>query len=47
MGRYPTWLKKSFSPDGTARMVHGLVEDLDLVTVCESALCPNLRECYS
>lgn len=47
MGRYPTWLKKSFSPDGTARMVRGLVADLDLVTVCESALCPNLRECYS
>lgn len=47
MGRYPVWLKKSFSPDGTARMVRGLVADLDLVTVCESALCPNLRECYS
>lgn len=47
MRRYPGWLKQSFSPDGTARMVHGLVEDLQLVTVCESACCPNLRECWS
>ncbi len=47
MRRYPDWLKQSFSPDGTARMVRGLVEDLRLVTVCESALCPNLRECWS
>jgi lipoic acid synthetase len=47
MGRYPIWLKQSFSPDGTARLVDGLVEDLRLVTVCESALCPNLQECWS
>ncbi len=47
MQQYPDWLKRSFSPDGTARMVRGLVDDLRLVTVCESALCPNLRECYS
>lgn len=47
MKRYPAWLKQRFSPDGTARMVRGLVDDLELVTVCESALCPNLRECWS
>ena len=47
MQRYPVWMKKSFSPDGTAREVRGLVSDLKLVTVCESALCPNLRECYA
>ncbi|MBI2885063.1 MAG: lipoyl synthase [Candidatus Omnitrophica bacterium] len=47
MRRYPQWLVKPFSPDGTARTVRELVGDLDLVTVCESALCPNLRECYS
>jgi len=28
-------------------MVRRLLADLGLVTVCESALCPNLRECYS
>jgi len=47
MRRYPVWLTKGFSPDGTARMVRRLIVDLGLVTVCESALCPNLRECYS
>ena len=47
MQRYPAWLKQSFSPDDTAGQVRGLVSDLRLVTVCESAVCPNLRECYS
>ncbi len=47
MRRYPAWLKKDFSPDGTARAVRALVGDLNLHTVCESAVCPNLRECYS
>ncbi len=47
MRHYPTWLKQSFSPDGVAREVRTLVSDLELSTVCESALCPNLRECYS
>lgn len=46
MRRYPEWLKKPFSFDGTARRVRGLVDDLSLVTVCESAVCPNLRECW-
>src|SRR3989338_5244171 len=47
MQRYPRWMKKEFSPDGIAQDVRQLVGDLGLVTVCESALCPNLRECYS
>lgn len=47
MRRYPKWLIKPFSPDGTARAVGTLIKDLNLVTVCESALCPNLNECYS
>ena len=47
MRRYPEWLQRPFSPDGVAREVRSLVSDLNLVTVCESALCPNLRECYS
>lgn len=47
MPRAPAWLKRPFSPDGVAREVRTLVEDLGLATVCESARCPNLRECYS
>jgi lipoic acid synthetase len=40
-------MKQAFSPHGTAREVRGLVGDLRLATVCESALCPNLQECWS
>ena len=47
MQRYPAWLKQQFSPDSVSREVHGLVEDLRLETVCQSAVCPNLRECWS
>ena len=47
MQRYPRWMKQSFSPHGIAREVRGLVEDLRLSTVCESAVCPNLQECWS
>ena len=47
MQRYPDWLRQSFSPHGVAREVRTLVSDLKLETVCESAQCPNLRECYS
>ena len=47
MQRYPHWMKQSFSPHGVAREVQGLVEDLRLATVCESAICPNLQECWS
>ena len=47
MQRYPAWMKRPFSPDGVAREVHALVEDLNLATVCQSAVCPNLRECWS
>ena len=46
MRRYPEWLKQSFSPNGVAHEVRSLVGDLQLATVCESARCPNLRECY-
>ena len=47
MIRYPHWLRRSFSPDGTARTVRALVGDLELTTVCESAWCPNLHDCWS
>jgi lipoic acid synthetase len=47
MRHYPEWLKQSFSSDGVAREVRALAGGLALETVCESALCPNLRECYS
>lgn len=47
MQRYPAWLKQEFSPNGTAREVGGLIAGLKLATVCQSAVCPNLKECWS
>ena len=47
MHRAPRWLRRPFSPDGMAREVKALIGELGLATVCESARCPNLRECYS
>lgn len=47
MRQLPVWLKQQFSPDGVARQVEGLIEGLGLTTVCQSAVCPNLRECWS
>ena len=47
MRRYPRWLRQGFSPDGVAREVGALVGELGLATVCQSARCPNLPECYS
>jgi lipoyl synthase len=46
MRNYPDWLKKSFSTDGAARTVHHIVAELGLDTVCESAVCPNMHECF-
>lgn len=47
MQRYPRWLKREFSPNGTIRTVRGLLADLELETVCEQARCPNLTECWA
>ena len=47
MRRYPEWLKREFSETGVARAVRTLVADLNLETVCQSAVCPNLPECFS
>lgn len=47
MRQYPRWMIKPFSPDGTSREVDQLLDGLKLNTVCESARCPNLHECWS
>ena len=45
--RLAPWLKKRL-PDGRAvAEVRGLMDDLGLHTVCQSARCPNLNECWS
>ncbi len=45
-GRKPAWLKKRL-PDAVAlQRMEGLLRERHLHTVCESALCPNLGECF-
>jgi len=43
----PDWFKKPLPKGGATTAVRGLVDGLGLHTVCESAKCPNLNECWS
>ncbi|MDJ0976859.1 MAG: lipoyl synthase [Planctomycetota bacterium] len=45
--RLAPWLKKRLPKQDTVQEVRALVDDLDLHTVCQSARCPNLNECWS
>lgn len=45
--RLAPWLKKRLPKQGTVQQVKGLMDDLDLHTVCQSARCPNMNECWS
>ena len=44
--RLPDWLKRPLPSAGMA-FTDDVIRDLDLVTVCESAKCPNRTECWS
>jgi lipoyl synthase len=43
---FPEWLKKPWPAQYDLR-THRILEDLKLNTVCQSAECPNLGECWS
>ena len=45
-GRKPDWLKKRLPPAEPLRRMDELLRNRCLHTVCESALCPNLGECF-
>lgn len=45
--RLPEWLKKRVPSPLTVNMVNDMMRDSKLNTVCESARCPNLGECWS
>jgi lipoic acid synthetase len=45
--RLAPWLKKRLPSGEEVQRVRSLVEGLDLHTVCQSARCPNLNECWS
>ncbi|MEP6753996.1 MAG: lipoyl synthase [Chthonomonadales bacterium] len=43
----PIWLTKRVPSPDTVTAVEGMMRDAKLHTVCESARCPNLGECWS
>src|SRR5436853_5744518 len=43
----PVWLTKRVPNPDTVRGVEQMMRDARLHTVCESARCPNLGECWS
>jgi len=45
--RRPEWLKVRFGSGNTFKHVRRQVDDNSLHTVCESARCPNLGECWT
>jgi len=45
--RLPRWLRKRIPAGPNAAEVRGLIEELNLSTVCQSAHCPNRPECFA
>ena len=45
--RKPTWMKVPLDTGPTYRQIRSTLRDLDLVTVCEEAGCPNISECWN
>ncbi|MBC7218475.1 MAG: lipoyl synthase [Candidatus Caldatribacterium sp.] len=46
MSTLPSWIKRRFPPQEEWERVQKLLRTLALHTVCESARCPNLGECF-
>jgi lipoic acid synthetase len=44
--RKPPWLKVRLRSGPNYAELKGLMRDLDLHTVCEEAMCPNIHECW-
>lgn len=44
--KHPPWLKTRIVPSTTTGEVQNLLDDLRLGTVCQSAHCPNIGECF-
>lgn len=45
--RLPTWLRRPLAQPGQYQAIEGLLGELKLNTVCQSAKCPNRGECFS
>jgi len=47
LGTRPNWLKKRITINDQQTRVHELLVGLHLNTVCQSAVCPNIAECFA
>jgi len=47
VGRRPEWLKIRLASNSAYRAVRELIDDKNLHTVCRSARCPNIGDCWS
>ncbi|HBG47564.1 MAG TPA: lipoyl synthase [Deltaproteobacteria bacterium] len=47
MKRLPPWAKKTLGPSDKLHEVKSILRKRNLHTVCESARCPNIGECFS
>lgn len=47
MKRLPSWAKKTLGPLGALHEMKSILRKRNLHTVCESARCPNIGECFS
>jgi len=43
----PEWLRRPIAASGQFSAVNGLLDDLSVNTVCQSAKCPNRGECFA
>ncbi len=43
----PNWLKKRIAISGKQDRIYELLKGLHLNTVCQSAVCPNIAECFA
>ena len=45
--RLPPWFKQRLTDPGVMSSMHGLLDGLNLHTICQSALCPNIGKCFT
>src|SRR5262249_11324852 len=45
--RLPEWLRRPIPTAGGTYFTKGLIAELGLETICESARCPNRTECWT
>ena len=46
-GKFPDWLRRPWAAGETFGLTKDILEDLRLHTVCQSARCPNIGECWA